>query len=71
MIRSTHIGGALVRCQTCGDVIGVYEPIVLVEPPGRRETSLAAEPELRDSAPACHHRACADDLGGSLARRSR
>lgn len=50
------------RCQTCGDVIGVYEPIVLVEPPGRRETSLTAEPELRDSAPVCHHRACADDL---------
>lgn len=67
MSRSTHIGGTRVRCQTCGDVIGVYEPIVLVEPPGRRETSLAAEPGLRDSALACHHRACADDLGDSHA----
>jgi hypothetical protein len=48
-------------------VIGVYEPIVLVEPPGRRETSLAAEPELGDSALVCHHRACADDLDDSPA----
>lgn len=51
------------RCQTCGDVIGVYEPIVLAEPRGRRETSLAAEPALREAAPMCHHRACAGDLG--------
>ena len=51
-----------VRCQTCGDVVGVYEPIVFLEPGGRRETSIAAEPELRGSAPVCHHRACANEL---------
>ena len=45
----------------------MYEPIVLVELPGRRETSLAAEPELGDSALVCHHRACADDLDDSPA----
>jgi hypothetical protein len=45
----------------------VYEPIVLVEPRGHRETSIAAEPELRDSAPVCHHRACANDLDDSYA----
>jgi hypothetical protein len=67
MSGSTHTGGVLVRCQTCGDVIGVYEPIVLGEPPRRRETSLAAEPGLRDSAPVCHHRACADGLDDSHA----
>jgi hypothetical protein len=62
MNSSTSPGRALVRCQTCGDVIGVYEPIVLVEPSGRRETSLAADPELCDSGAVCHHRACAEDL---------
>lgn len=67
MSSSTHIGRALPRCQTCGDIIGVYEPIVVMEPRGHRETSLAAEPELRDSAPVCLHRACADDLGESRA----
>jgi len=50
------------HCQSCSDVIGMYEPIVLVDPPEFRETSLAAEPELLDSAAACLHRACATDL---------
>jgi hypothetical protein len=67
MSNSTHTAGALVRCQTCGDILGVYEPIVLVEPWGQRQTSLAAEPELRDSAPVCLHRACADDRDESHA----
>jgi hypothetical protein len=71
MSSSTHTDRAPVRCQTCGDVIGVYEPVVVLEPPGRRETSLAAEPELRDSAPVCHHRACADDLDDSHALAGR
>ena len=62
MSSARRTGGALPRCQTCGDVIGVYEPIVLVEPPGRRETSLAAEPDLGYSALACHHRTCVDEL---------
>jgi hypothetical protein len=55
------------RCQTCEDIIGVYEPTVLVEPCGQRKTSLAAEPELRDSAPVCLHHACANDLDESYA----
>ena len=33
-------------CLFCGDVIGVYEPIVIVEHEGDRETSLAREPTL-------------------------
>jgi hypothetical protein len=67
MSAGRRAGGCPVRCETCGDVIGVYEPIVLLEPPGRRETSLAAEPELRDSALVCHHRACAYDFDASQA----
>lgn len=57
-------GSALPRCQACGDVIGVYELIVLAVPRGCRETSLAAEPDLADSASVCMHRACAVDLDG-------
>lgn len=33
-------------CLYCGDIIGVYEPILVVEHDGERETSLAREPSL-------------------------
>jgi hypothetical protein len=33
-------------CLYCGDRIGVYEPIIVVEHDGERQTSLANEPEL-------------------------
>ena len=65
MSSSRRTGGRLPCCQTCGDVVGVYEPIVLMEPTGRRETSIAAEPGLRDAGLVCHHRACADRLDES------
>src|SRR5665647_2569078 len=35
-----------VRCEWCGDVIGVYEPLVVVAHRGSRTTSIAAEPHL-------------------------
>jgi hypothetical protein len=35
-------------CAACGDRVGVYEPIVAVDPAGPRETSLAREPALID-----------------------
>jgi hypothetical protein len=47
-----------VRCRQCGDVIGIYEPLVLLTATGRRETSLAAEPELSAAPPPVYHRAC-------------
>lgn len=33
-------------CAHCGEVIGVYEPIIVVQSGDARETSRAAEPEL-------------------------
>jgi hypothetical protein len=50
-----------VRCQQCGDVIGIYEPLVLLTATGRRETSLAAEPGLSGARPAVYHSTCADN----------
>jgi hypothetical protein len=46
------------RCQDCGEVIGVYEPIVAYDGSGARTTSRAAEPDLRANAAACYHRDC-------------
>jgi hypothetical protein len=47
-------------CTACGDVIGVYEPIVARNENGGVvvETSLAAEPGLEERGWACYHRAC-------------
>jgi hypothetical protein len=46
------------RCRHCGDVIGVYEPIVLRAATGDRRTSIAAEPELFPTSDDCFHQAC-------------
>jgi hypothetical protein len=47
-----------VRCAHCGEVLGVYEPIVVAEGGGRRETSIAAEPDLPASGAALYHPHC-------------
>jgi hypothetical protein len=49
------------RCSACGDAIGTYEPVVVIEPEGPRGTSLAREPELASTAAQIVHRSCADD----------
>jgi hypothetical protein len=49
---------ARIICHQCSDVIGVYEPLVLETPGGRRETSLAADRSLYESDRPCYHRAC-------------
>lgn len=46
------------RCHQCGDVIGVYEPLVLLSDGDRRETSLAAEPDLTVGTSSIYHSAC-------------
>jgi hypothetical protein len=47
------------RCSYCGDVIGVYEPTVVVAERGVLETALAADPDLaRHSGHAHYHRSC-------------
>jgi hypothetical protein len=49
-------------CTRCGEVIGVYEPMVVLEGEVARRTSLAAEPDLRRSARVreCVHAECAE-----------
>lgn len=49
-----------VRCHHCGDVIGVYEPLVVMTETGTRETSLAAEPDLTGVPSPVYHCACSD-----------
>jgi hypothetical protein len=46
------------RCQSCGEVIGVYEPLVVREENGVHTTSRAAEPDLQAIAAAYYHRDC-------------
>jgi hypothetical protein len=47
-------------CEWCGDRIGVYEPVMVVERSGFRKTSLAREPELRAAGRGLLHAECAD-----------
>lgn len=46
------------QCQSCGGVIGVYEPLVLREGVDTRTTSRAAEPGLEAGGTAHYHRDC-------------
>ncbi len=46
------------RCQHCKDVIGVYEPMIVVDHGRPRETSIAADGEARSTNGACYHRCC-------------
>jgi hypothetical protein len=48
------------RCSACGDAIGTYEPLVVIERGGVRGTSLAREPALAIGAEAIVHRTCVE-----------
>lgn len=45
-------------CAVCGDVIGVYEPVLVMETTRPRVTSLAREPELSSVEADLAHRDC-------------
>lgn len=47
------------RCPTCGDVLGIYEPLLVRSGGSLRQTSFAAEPDLLGGAAAVYHRDCA------------
>jgi hypothetical protein len=49
---------ARLRCRDCEDIIGAYEPMVVVTHHGPQETSLAADPALYETEHPCFHRAC-------------
>lgn len=52
------------RCNHCQEVIGVYEPLILVVRCEARETSRAAEPSLGSEDAEHYHAACyAERLG--------
>jgi hypothetical protein len=48
----------MVRCRGCGEVIGVYEPIVVLVDGDARQTSLAASDGHDFEGADCYHRAC-------------
>jgi hypothetical protein len=53
------------RCRHCDDVIGAYEPMVVVTNHGPSETSLAADPALYETEQPCFHRACFAQAGAA------
>lgn len=50
--------GEAFRCKHCGDLIGVYEPLVVCTKDLARTTSRAAEPNLEANGATHYHRAC-------------
>jgi hypothetical protein len=46
------------RCRYCGDVIGVYEPVILTLPEGAHRTSRLAEPDLFTGDGDWYHELC-------------
>ena len=49
----------IMRCDHCGEVIGVYEPVVVVADGETLQTSCAADPELVSrELDQRYHRAC-------------
>jgi hypothetical protein len=51
-----------IRCDACGDVIGVYEPLVHVSGGFAWPTSRAAEPSIGVAAGRRYHLACFEAL---------
>jgi hypothetical protein len=59
IMRELPVEHAPLICRHCGDVIGSYEPVVVVRDDGcSRETSRVAEPDLPSLTPEIYHRAC-------------
>ena len=49
------------RCVSCGDVIGVYEPVVAIDRECARRTSFAREPDLGEQGGMLIHGCCVPD----------
>ncbi|QEC49813.1 hypothetical protein FSW04_21080 [Baekduia soli] len=52
------------RCDHCGEVIGVYEPAILLTDGGARTTSVAADPSLEHEQGRRFHGSCFAGLHG-------
>jgi hypothetical protein len=60
--QSTHTGP---RCELCGDVIGVYEPLIHAHGNGVRASSRAADPSLSvGTSGSLYHAACYESSAG-------
>jgi len=59
------------RCHSCGDVIGVYEPLVVCDEDGTHTTSRAAEPALQISAAVYYHGDCHAEQSEAIAEPAR
>jgi hypothetical protein len=46
------------RCRHCGDLIGVYEPLIMLADGRAQETSRLAHPHPLSAAELCFHRGC-------------
>lgn len=46
------------RCHHCEDVIGVYEPMIVLTDGQARNTSRAAVKDIEDLVGECYHHAC-------------
>lgn len=51
-----------VICPMCGDVVGVYEPVLVVTTGFARMSSIAREPDLGYGGQVIMHQACGRDL---------
>lgn len=51
-------------CERCGDVIGVYEPMIVVVNGEVSESSRALDPSLIDASAERYHRYCYPGRGG-------
>jgi hypothetical protein len=52
------------RCGYCNEIIGVYEPMIVLLPSGSRGTSRAAERDLTDVPETSFHKACFETARG-------
>jgi hypothetical protein len=52
------------RCHQCGDVIGVYEPMIVLTDGQARNTSRAAKKDTARPVGECYHHACYTQVHG-------
>ena len=59
LVQPEHFPTMPPRCELCGEVIGVYEPLIYVHANGVHESSRAADPGLSAGASgSIYHAAC-------------
>jgi hypothetical protein len=56
-------GEEMLRCRACGEVIGVYEPLIVVAAGRVVESSRAIAPVFSDQDAEHYHRVCFERLG--------